>query len=216
MTREAERARMVERLVEQGILHDARVIDAMRRVPRHRFVSLDAEAEAYVDAPFPLERGQTVSAPHMVAMMCEALDARPGQRVLEVGGGSGYHAAVLAQLVAPGGEVVSVERIPELATAAAARLATLAPRVRTVVADGSAGFPEAAPFDRIIVAAAAPRAPQPLLDQLAPGGSLVIPLGALDAQTLTRIRKDGLGRLESAPLCAVRFVPLLGAHGFSE
>lgn len=209
------RLAMVRTLREQGVVRDARVAAALEEVPRERFVPADALAEAHADAPLPIGAGQTISAPHMVAMMAEALDLRPGHRVLEVGGGSGYHAAIMAKLVVPGGRVVSVERVAELADAARKALAGLDPLpVDVVVADGSLGHPERAPYDRISVAAGAPAFPPPLLEQLAPGGIMVIPVGPSGDQWLYRVRKRADGSIAHETLGAVRFVPLVGAHGW--
>lgn len=198
------RRRMVEALADQGVLHDARLRDALLAVPREAF----SPEDPYSDAPQPIGAGQTISAPHMVAIMVEALDVRPGMRVLEVGGGSGYHAAILAHL---GARVVSVEIVPSLAERARATLATLGiGDVEVVLGDGSEGYAPGAPYDRISVAAAAPDVPPPLVAQLSPGGSMIIPLGPPGEQTLVRV--DASGRRE--PLMAVRFVPLLGKHGW--
>ena len=197
---------MVEELVSHGIVRDPRVEEALLAVPREAFVEVDP----FTDAPQPIGAGQTISAPHMVALMAEALDVRPGQRVLEVGGGSGYHAAVLARLAAPG-LVVSVEVVPELARRARETLRRLGiGNVEVVEGDGSAGHAAGAPYDRISVAAGAPRVPQALVEQLAPDGVLLIPVGPLDMQTLVRVARDG----SSTPLMAVRFVPLVGRHGW--
>ncbi|HUR68700.1 MAG TPA: protein-L-isoaspartate(D-aspartate) O-methyltransferase [Candidatus Thermoplasmatota archaeon] len=199
------RRRMVDALAAQGVLHDARVRDALLDVPREAFTS-----DPWEDAPQPIGAGQTISAPHMVALMAEALELRPRQRVLEVGGGSGYHAAVLARLVEPG-LVVAVEIVPELAQRARATLTRLGIRnVEVVEADGSGGYSARAPYDRISVAAGAPAIPRPLVAQLAPEGVMVIPVGPMDQQTLLRVDARG----QSVPLMAVRFVPLLGAHGW--
>lgn len=207
------RLQMVERLALQGLLHDPFVARAMERVPREAFVPPELLREAFIDAPVPIGEGQTLSAPHMVALMAQALDARPGHRILEVGGGSGYHAAVLAHLVAPTGRVVSVERLPGLARRARETLAPLRLPVEVRVADGSEGWPAEAPYDRISVAAAAPALPPPLVEQLAPGGLLVIPVGSPDLASLLRVRRtrDGLHEESLGP---VRFVPLVGKHGF--
>lgn len=198
---------MVDTLLQQGVFRDERVREALLDVPREAFV---VEGDAFLDAPQPIGGGQTISAPHMVAMMAEALDVKPGHRVLEVGGGSGYHAAVLARLCSPG-RVVSVERIPELAAKARDTLRRSGVgNVEMVEGDGSLGHPAGAPYDRISVAAGAPALPAPLLDQLAPDGVLLIPVGPLDMQTLVRVTKDGT----QVPLMAVRFVPLVGEHGW--
>lgn len=207
---------MVDRLAGQGLLADPRVQAAFEAVPRAAFVPAASGDDSWVDAPLPIGEGQTISAPHMVAIMASAIDARPGHRVLEVGGGSGYHAAVLAHLVQPGGSVVTIERFESLAATARAnfaRLPTPLP-IEVVVADGSRGLPERAPFDRVSVACAAPRVPPPLVEQLAPGGVMLVPVGSRDAQTLVRVRKDEAGALAEEPLMEVRFVPLVGEFGF--
>lgn len=204
----ADRQRMVDGLIAQGVLHDPRIRDALLAIPRDAFT---AEAP-YADAPQPIGGGQTISAPHMVALMTEALELRPGHRVLEVGGGSGYHAAVIARLVAPG-HVVSLEIVPELARRARETLARLdITNVTIVASDGSAGHPALAPYDRISVAAGAPRVPPPLVAQLAPGGLMVVPVGPMGEQTLLRVDARG----DSVPLMPVRFVPLRGEHGWRD
>lgn len=200
-----DRARMVERLVEQCIVHDPRLERALRDVPRDAFVP---EGDPHLDAPQPIGAGQTISAPHMVAMMAEALDVRAHHRVLEVGAGSGYHAAVLAKLAR---HVVAVEVVPELADRARRTLAALGiANVDVVLADGSRGYAPGAPYDRISVAAGAPSIPPPLLDQLADDGLLVIPVGPMAMQWLMRVDKQG----RSESVCAVRFVPLVGEYGW--
>ena len=207
-----ERKRMVERLKELNI--SDRVLEAMLRVPRHLFVPPQYSREAYSDYPLPIGYGQTISAPHMVAIMCDLLDVLPGHKVLEVGGGSGYHAAVVAELVGKNGKVVMIERIPELAERAKNTLEALGyDNVKVVVGDGSEGYEEEAPYDRIYVTAAAPEVPEPLLKQLKPGGKMVIPVG--DAiQELYVIEKDWSGRIRKKRWGGVRFVPLVGKYGF--
>ncbi len=207
-----ERKRMVERLKELNIRD--RVLEAMLRVPRHLFVPPQYSREAYSDYPLPIGYGQTISAPHMVAIMCDLLDVLPGHKVLEVGGGSGYHAAVVAELVGKNGKVVMIERIPELAERAKNTLEALGyDNVKVVVGDGSEGYEEEAPYDRIYVTAAAPEVPEPLLKQLKPGGKMVIPVG--DAiQELYVIEKDWSGRIRKKRWGGVRFVPLVGKYGF--
>lgn len=211
-----ERERMVHRLGEQGYVATERVAEAIRRVPRHAFLP-GREDEAYLDAPVGIGLGQTISAPHMVAIMVEALDARPGMRVLEVGAGSGYHAAVVAELVAPGGRVWSVERVPELVARARENLlrAGFAERVEVVEGDGSEGLPAHAPFDRIYVTCAAPRVPEPLLAQLAPQGRLLVPVGNRYQQELLLVERGPEGTRERR-LGGCVFVPLVGKHGFPE
>ncbi len=210
------RRRMVQRLRQGGILHDDRVASAMEAVPRHRFVPEDYEEAAYMDEPLAIGRGQTISAPHMVAMMLEILDLRPGHRLLEVGTGSGYHAALAAVLVSPGGEVITLERIPELAARARGNLLRAGVEgVRVVEGDGSKGLPSEAPFDRILVTAAPPSVPPPLVEQLALGGRLVLPVGNPFAQDLLLIRKDEMG-VHRTDLGGCAFVPLVGEYGFRQ
>jgi len=155
-----------------------RVLDAMTRVPRHSFMHESEQRFAYADNPHMIGEGQTISAPHMVAIMCNLLELHPGQKVLEVGGGCGYHAAVMAELVRPGGHVYTIERIPSLAAFARKNLATMGYEdVTVIIEDGSRGLPALAPFDRISVACSAPEVPEVLVEQLAAGGKMVIPVG---------------------------------------
>ena len=209
---------LVRGLLDRRVLTDRRVERALRSVPRDAFLPEDARHEATLDAPLPIGEGQTISAPHMVVMMAEALDVRPGHRVLEVGGGSGYHAAVLARLAAPGGVVVSVERHEALVEAARRNLARVPdpPTVEFALRDGSLGVPERAPFDRISVAAGAPAIPPPLVAQLAEGGVMVIPVGGYGEQDLLRVRKREDGSTDVENMCPVRFVPLVGRYGFAK
>lgn len=205
-----ERNMMVDQqLVARGI-RDARVLAAMRLVPRHAFVARPGEDDAYGDTPLPIGHGQTISQPYMVARATELARVRPGDRALEVGGGTGYQAAVLGLLCK---EVVALEILPELAEQARANLASLRRSNITVVeADGSVGYAARAPYDVIIVSAGAPRVPGMLLDQLADGGRLVIPLGADDDKILTCIDRKGetYETLEDTPC---RYVNLVGRFG---
>lgn len=186
---------------------DARVVAAMAELPRHAFVPADVGAQAYADGALPIGAGQTISQPRIVAQMLAALRLAPGSRVLDVGCGSGYAAALISRLVAPGGMVRAVERIASLAVAAGARLRPFDVPVRH--GDGAAGWPECAPFDAIHVAAVATAPPAALLDQLAFGGRLVIPLGPSDGdQELWLIERTRAG-MQHARLGAVRFVPFL-------
>jgi protein-L-isoaspartate(D-aspartate) O-methyltransferase len=190
---------------------DERVLAAMERVPRERFVPEELRDRAYDDAALPIGAGQTISQPYMVARICEALSLTGPERVLDVGTGSGYQAAVLAELAE---EVDTIERIPELAEHARANLAVAGyGRVRVHVGDGSRGLPERAPFDAIAVAAAAPELPRTLYDQLEPRGRLVVPVGRRRMQRLEVIVRspEGPAVLRSVPC---RFVPLLGEEGF--
>jgi len=209
----AARRRMVREQIAARGIRDRRVLWALDRTPREWFVPDDRAALAYADEPLPLVGGQTISQPYVVALMTALLAPRRRDRVLDVGTGSGYQTAILARLAA---EVYTVERIPELLVTAEARLARLGlTNVRARIADGARGWPEAAPFDGILVAAAAPRPPAPLLDQLAPGGRLVIPIGDRAEQELTLFRR-GAGGIESRPAGGVRFVPLLSPLAFGE
>ncbi len=204
----AERLEMVQRqLVARGI-SDPAVLAAMRTVPRHEFVPLDLRASAYEDHPLPIGRGQTISQPYIVALMSELAELKGGECVLEIGTGSGYQAAVLAELAA---RVCTIERVEPLLREAAATLLRLAYRnVVPRVGDGRHGWKEMAPFDAILVTAApARRVPEELLAQLADGGRLVAPVGQ-EVQTLQVVRRRG-GNFEHRDMGAVRFVPLVGA-----
>jgi protein-L-isoaspartate(D-aspartate) O-methyltransferase len=212
---ERARERMVQRQVEDRGVRDPRVLAAMRAVPREAFVPSALRAEAFDDRALPIAEGQTISQPYVVAAMVEALSVAPGDRALEVGTGSGYAAAVLARLAA---HVFTIERHAALARGAAERLRALDVRNVTVrTGDGSLGWPEEAPFDAILVSAGAGAVPPSLLDQLAPGGRLVIPVGASPVeQRLLRVQKGADGRVEETWLGGVRFVPLVGAEGWGE
>jgi protein-L-isoaspartate(D-aspartate) O-methyltransferase len=215
MAFEREREDMVVRQLAARGVQDARVLDAMRRVPRHRFVPPELVAHAYEDTPLPIGEQQTISQPYMVALMSEALAlSGPAPRVLEVGTGSGYQAAVLAAM---GAHVVSIELLPPLALRARGVLADLGfgDRVRVLEQDGTLGWPADAPYDGIIVTAGAPRIPRPLVDQLAPTGSLVLPIGDRSVQTLVRVRRGEHGLTEHY-LGECRFVKLHGAYGWEE
>jgi protein-L-isoaspartate(D-aspartate) O-methyltransferase len=210
---EAARQAMIETQIERRGVRDARVLNAMRAVPRHAFVPPDLRAQAYEDAPLPIGGGQTISQPYMVAAMTAALKVTENERVLEVGGGCGYQAAVLSKL---GREVVTLEYRAELAADTAKRLAELGyENIHVHCGDGTLGLPEMAPFDAILVAAGAPAAPPPLLAQLAEGGRMVIPVGTLENQELQLIerRRD---MFQTTVLDNCRFVPLVGAHGWKD
>jgi protein-L-isoaspartate(D-aspartate) O-methyltransferase len=183
------------------------VVEALRRVPRHLFVPDDVRGDAYRDRPLPIGHEATISAPSIVALMTELLDVSPAHRVLEIGTGSGYQAAILSGLVS---RVYSIEIVEPLASGAAARLAALGHANVTVRAgDGYGGWPEQAPFDRIIVTAAAPHIPRPLIDQLRPGGRMVIPVGSGEDEQLMLVTKDERGRVSRRAVLPVRFVPLV-------
>jgi protein-L-isoaspartate(D-aspartate) O-methyltransferase len=207
----ARRAALVESWAPDRTLRDPRVLQAMRTVPRHLFVEPSLLDAAYQDVPLPIAAGQAISQPYVVAWMTQALELKGGERVLEVGTGSGYAAAVLG-LVAR--EVHTIERLPELAGPAADRLRRLGfGNVHTHVGDGTLGWPAAAPYDGIAVAAGGPDLPQPLLEQLSEHGRLVMPVGVEPAQDLVRVTRQG-DRFERERLGPVRFVPLIGAAGW--
>ncbi len=201
-------------LLRQRGIKDDRVLDAMQKVPRHHFVPEDRARSAYRDAALPIGHQQTISQPYIVALMTEALELIPGERVLEIGTGSGYQAAILAEM---GVEVYTVERIPELQTEAQQRLAELGYKVHCKVADGYAGWPENGPYDAIIVTAATPEIPDPLLAQLDDAGRMVIPVGQVGgAQTLWKVINQN-GQFRKINMGAVAFVPFvsdeLGTEG---
>lgn len=190
------------------------VVSAMSRVPRELFLPESLQSRAYDDTPLPIGGSQTISAPHMVAIMCDLLDLQPGMTVLEVGGGSGYHAAVMAEMVGPDGLVYSVERRPELVALARENLLRAGiTNVTMIEADGSLGLPEHAPYDRISVAAAAPQIPEPLKQQLKVGGKMVLPVGS-DYQELYLVTRNNGFCVEKK--MGVIFVPLIGQEGFRE
>ncbi len=207
----AERKQMVEQQLRRRGIRDERVLAAMERAPRHRFLPRADEPGAYGDYPLPIGDGQTISQPYMVALMTECLRLEGAEHVLEIGTGSGYQAAILAELSR---DVVTVERFPDLAERASTVLIDLGyPNVQVFVGDGSLGWPDAAPYDRIIVTAAAPEVATPWVNQLADGGRLVVPLGDRWGQTLTVVTKRG-GELDHEKICGCVFVPLIGEHGY--
>lgn len=208
---EIARREMVACQIRGRGIHSPRVLEAMQSVERHLFVPPEHASRAYADEPLPIGEGQTISQPFMVAAMAEALSLEGHERVLEIGAGSGYQAAVISLLAR---EVIAVEAQHQLAASARARLARLSyVNARIEVGDGSLGWPSGAPYDAIVVTAAAPAVPPPLIEQLAEGGRLVIPVGSADQQELLRIVKRG-GITARQSLYACRFVPLLGRHGW--
>ncbi len=205
------RQEMVETQIRRRRITDSRVLECLERVPRHEFVPAEFRNRAYEDAPLPIGEGQTISQPYIVAAMTAALRLQGNERVLEIGTGFGYQAAVLACLAR---EVFTVEFRAKLATEAAERLARLGyDNAHVHCGDGTLGLPEFAPYDAILVAAAAPSAPAPLLAQLAEGGRMVVPVGDVENQDLQMIER-GRGTFRTVMLEPCRFVPLLGAHGW--
>jgi len=207
------RERMVqEQLVGRGI-NDTRVLRVMAKVPRHLFLESELWDQAYEDHPLPIGANQTISQPYMVALMAQALELRGAERVLEVGTGSGYAAAVLSELCA---EVFTVEAVEELALKARTLLSSLGYRnVSVLVGDGTLGWEEHTPYDAVVISAAAPCIPRPLLEQLKTPGYLVFPMGEKELQTLVRIRKDTAGIREEY-LCECQFVKLRGRYGWED
>jgi protein-L-isoaspartate(D-aspartate) O-methyltransferase len=204
---DAERKRMVEQQIHARGVTNAQVIAAMQKVPRHEFVPERLRGAAYDDGPLPIGYGQTISQPYIVALMTELLDLKRDDKVLEIGTGSGYQAAVLAEIV---DQVYTIEIIEPLADSATARLKRLGyDKVQARFADGYFGWAEHAPFDAIIVTAAADHVPPPLIDQLKPGGHIVIPLGSVFfRQTLVLVEKDKGGKVRTRNIAPVAFVPL--------
>jgi len=220
-------SKLVNNLIKQGKLRSPRIILAMRAVPRSKFLAPNTKPYATSDMPLQIGYGQTVSAPHMVAIMNEAMQLQLGNKVLEVGAGSGWHAATLAEVVAPKeaprsewGHVYTIEVNQALSDAARKNImdAGYGDRVTIITGDGSKGYAAKAPFDRILVTAAAPAVPKPLVEQLKDGGILLIPVGNTIAsfQTLKKIMKQAEGKVKEENLGGVAFVPLLGEHGFQK
>ncbi len=204
-----QRHEMVRAQIQARGIHDARVLDAMRDVKRHLFVPIESTEDAYEDYPLPIGEGQTISQPYIVALMTELLDTKPSDRVLEIGTGSGYQTAVLSRLVA---DVYSIEIVKALSERAAEHLEAQGfSNTHLRVGDGYNGWPEYAPFDGIIVTAAPPEIPQRLIDQLAEGGRMVVPVGTSYQELLLIEKKDG--ELKKRAITGVRFVPMVKAKG---
>jgi protein-L-isoaspartate(D-aspartate) O-methyltransferase len=210
---EVQRNRMVDEQLLERDIRDLRVLEAMRAVPRHLFVSPEFAVHAYADSPLPIGSEQTISQPYIVALMTQLLNLQGSEKVLEIGTGSGYQAAILAYLA---GEVYTVERIAPLARRAETTLRQIGLRNVTFhIGDGTRGWAEHAPYDRIMVTAAAPQVPRALLEQLVDGGLLVIPVGGRGNQTLQRLQRTG-PNYESEIIVPVAFVPLKGDFGWEE
>ena len=208
---ERQRERMVEEQLQARGLQDKRVLAAFRKVPRHLFVPPDLQHEAYTDHPLPIGEGQTISQPYIVALMTHSLHLQGHERVLEIGTGSGYQTAILAELAL---EIYSVERVLELLQTAQERLTALGYlNVHVAPGNGSLGWAEHAPYDAILVTAAAPEVPEPLLDQLANGGTIVLPIGSQLAQMLVAVTKRH-GEIVRKEIASCAFVPLVGEHGW--
>jgi protein-L-isoaspartate(D-aspartate) O-methyltransferase len=219
---QAQKETTLQRLLASGTVTQDAVLRAFREVPREKFVRDHHFRDAYVDTPLPIGEGQTISAIHMCLIYLELLDLHEGLRVLEIGGGSGYHAALVAEMVAPKGaekpgHVYTVERRPNLVEFAKENLkkSGYSDRVTVILADGTLGYREKAPYDRIMVAAAAPRIPDPLIEQLAIEGKMLIPVGRNHFwQELMLVTKKKAGKIESRRTMAVAFVPLIGEEGW--
>jgi protein-L-isoaspartate(D-aspartate) O-methyltransferase len=208
----SQRVSMVESQLRQRGIHDERVLAAMKKVPRHEFVSAQKLSEAYADHPVVIPEQQTTSQPYIIAAMLQAAQIRPEDRALEVGAGSGYQTALLAELAC---QVFAVERYDSLSQAARSALERLGYRnVAVRTGDGSLGWPQVAPFDAIIVSAAAPRVPPALVSQLASAGRMVIPVGESEHQQLQLVRRQQDGTINVTVLEGCRFVPLIGEQGF--
>ncbi len=207
------REKMVETQLAFRGIKDERVLEVFRKAPRHQFVPKELEDSAYIDSPLPIGEGQTISQPYMVALMTECLHLKGEEKVLEIGTGSGYQAAILAELAK---EVYSIERIESLAIKAKERLEKLGYKnIKIKVDDGTLGWPEFSPYEGIIVTAAAPQIPPPLLEQLKDGGLLVIPLNGRFSQVLTVIEKTK-DKLKFKEICGCVFVPMIGEYGWKN
>ena len=211
----ADRERMVDRQLARRGIHDRYVLEAMREVPREMFVRRKAQELAYEDCALAIEAGQTISQPYIVGLMLTAAEIRPGDRVLEIGSGSGYAAAVISRIAA---HVYAIERHEELTRLAARRLKRLGyTNIELRTGDGTLGWPEAAPFDAVLVAAGGPAVPRGITKQLAIGGRLVMPVGKTrHDQRLIKVRRHSAKHFSEEDLAGVRFVPLIGEHGWAS
>jgi len=211
-----ERQKLVKNLLSFGYIKSDSVKMAMERVPREEFLPIEQKPYAYIDRPLPIGEGQTISAPHMVAIICEILSLNDEMKVLEVGTGFGYNAAVVAEILGENGQLYSIERVEGLFKIAKENLKrTGYENVKVVLGDGSLGIPEAAPFDRIYLTAAAPNIPKTLKNQLAIGGKILAPIGQIDQfQELILMEKISEGEFKTSNLGGVAFVPLIGEHGW--
>ena len=213
-----ERENLVERLFNQGYIKSKKVKKAMLKIPREEFMPPENSPYAYLDRPFPIGKGQTISAPHMVAIIAEKLELQEGMNILEIGTGWGYNAAVVAEIVGKKGHVYTIERIPALAEKARYNLIkTGYSDVVTVIdGDGTTGYPDKAPYDRIYGTASAPKIPEPLKKQLKIGGKLIIPTGSDYFQELVSVQRISNDDYQTTNMGGVVFVPMIGKHGWPE
>lgn len=208
-----ERERLVNKLVKEGYITSENVKEAFLKTPRESFVLDNKKMQAYIDTPLEIGSGQTISAPHMVAIMCEALDIQDGQKILEIGAGSGYHAAIVSHLVGDTGHIYTIERFENLASKAQENLRkTGITNVTTEIGDGSEGLERYKPYDRIYVTCAAPSLPPPLIDQLKDPGKILIPVGRMYCELQLIEKKDD--KIITKDLGGCVFVPLVGKHGY--
>lgn len=211
---ERERQGMIDKLVASGYLKSETVIEAMKKVERHLFVPENVKMHAYADQPLPVGEGQTISAPHMVAMMCELLKLEKGLKVLEIGAGTGYHACVVAEII-KGGKIYSVESKTRLVERARENITSAGcTGVELIEGDGTEGYEKEAPYDRVFVTAGAPGIPPPLIEQLKAGGRLLMPVGTRYVQSLVQADKTTSGDVKKRTLSGCAFVPLIGKHGW--
>lgn len=215
---EENREEMIQSLRRRGFLKSSEVVEAFRNVPREKFVPSRVREEAYADHPLSIGEGQTISAPSMIAIMLEVLDAEMGQRILEVGTGSGYNAALLDEIVGSEGKIYTIERLERIARTGRENLRrTGHGEVEVVIGDGTKGYDEGAPWDRILVTACSPQVPDPLIDQLKVGGKVVAPVGShFMSQTLTVVEKTGSAETEIHEYGTCAFVPLVGEYGWQD
>ncbi|NYB52244.1 MAG: protein-L-isoaspartate O-methyltransferase [Methanobacteriaceae archaeon] len=216
---ENQRADLVEKLLNQGYIKTEKVKKAMLKVPREEFMSPETRSYAYLDRPLPIGKGQTISAPHMVAIIAEKLDLTEGMNILEIGTGFGYNAAVVAEIVGSSGHVYTVERIPSLAEKAMENLERTGykDKVTVILGDGTLGYPPEAPYDRIYATASPPKIPKPLKKQLKIGGKLILPMGSHSYfQELVSVKRISEDSYQTKNLGGVAFVPMIGEYGWPE
>jgi len=208
------KSRLLKHWQESGIIKDKKILEAFKKIPREKFIKKEQGEEAYGDYPLPIGGGQTISQPTTVMLMTQALELKPGDKVLEVGTGSGYQAAIISRIIGKSGKLVSTEIVPELAESARQNIEKIGLKnVEIVHHDGSKGYINESPYDKIIVTAACPRIPKPLVSQLRENGIIVAPVGSLNEQVMVKARKKG-SRLIEENLGDFMFVPLRGKHGY--